>query len=59
MGLVKEFGASFFPSSVSLFDLKARFFVPTASINVGARRSCQGWPSRQPCGMLCRCQATP
>ena len=39
----------FFPLSVSLFDLKARFFVPTcASLAVGARRSCQGWPSHQP-----------
>src|SRR5205807_10198386 len=26
---------------------------------VGARRSCQGWPPRQPCGTLCPCQATP
>jgi hypothetical protein len=31
MGLVKNFGGAAhpFPSSVSLFDLKARFFVPT------------------------------
>ena len=26
---------------------------------VGARRSCQGWPSRQPFGVLRPCQATP
>jgi len=26
---------------------------------VGARRSCQGWPLHQPCGMLRLCQATP
>jgi hypothetical protein len=39
----------FFSSSVSLFDLKARFFVPTPRFAyVGARRSCQGWPSHQP-----------
>ena len=25
----------------------------------GARRSCQGWPSPQPCGVLRPCQATP
>jgi hypothetical protein len=25
----------------------------------GARRSCQGWPSRQPCDMICLCQAIP
>jgi hypothetical protein len=25
----------------------------------GARRSCQGWPSPQPCGTLRPCQATP
>jgi hypothetical protein len=27
--------------------------------DVVARRSCQGWPSRQPCGMLRACQAIP
>src|SRR5258706_8659674 len=33
----------FCPSSVSLFDLKARFFVPTRRFaDVVARRSCQG-----------------
>jgi hypothetical protein len=48
----------FCPSSVSLFDLKARFFVPTRRFaDVVARRSCQGWPPRQPCGMLRACQA--
>ncbi len=54
MGLfVKEFAraAILCPSSVSLFDLKARFFVPTRRFaDVVARRSCQGWPSRHPCG---------
>src|SRR6266403_2986791 len=50
----------FCPSSVSLFDLKARFFVPTRRFaDVVARRSCQGWPTRQPCGMLRACQAIP
>ena len=50
----------FCPSSVSLFDLKARFFVPTRRFaDVVARRSCQGWPPRQPCGMLRACQAIP
>ena len=41
MGLFKEFRQGgrriFFPSSVSLFDLKARFFVPTRSIARPAR----------------------
>src|SRR6266481_698865 len=32
-------------SSVSLFDLKARFFIPTRSSAKPSRRSCQGWPS--------------
>ncbi len=27
--------------------------------DVVARRSCQGWPPRQPCGMLRACQAIP
>ena len=50
----------FCPSSVSLFDLKARFFVPTRRFaDVVARRSCQGWPPRRPCGMLRACQAIP
>jgi hypothetical protein len=32
-----------------LFDLESRFFAPTRSIaRVDARRSCQGWLSRQP-----------
>jgi hypothetical protein len=38
----------FFPLSVSLFDLRARFCVPTCtSLAAGAHRSCQGWPSHQ------------
>ena len=59
---VKEFwqgGASF--SFISFFvRSEGRFFVPTRSFaDVGARRSCQGWPSHQPCGMLRPCQAIP
>ena len=40
----------FLPSSVSLFDLKARFFVPDPpQCQAAARRSCQGWsPLRRP-----------
>src|SRR6266404_4762727 len=30
-----------------------------AVLQAGARRSCQGWPSLQPCVVLCPCQATP
>ena len=45
--LQREGGHSFFFPSVSLFDLEARFFVPTRAIaRVDAQRSCQGWPSR-------------
>jgi hypothetical protein len=41
--------AHLFPLSVSLFDLRARFFVPTCtSLAAGAHRNCQGWPSHQP-----------
>jgi hypothetical protein len=43
-----------------LFDLKGPFLRPDPHFaRVGARRSCQGWPSRQPCGMLHPSQATP
>ena len=49
----------FCPSLVSLFDLKARFFVPTPRADVVARRSCQGWPPPQRCGMLGAYQAIP
>ena len=55
MGFVKEAlqyatgRLIFFPLSVSLFDLRARFCVPTrSSLAAGAHRSCQGWPSHQP-----------
>src|SRR6266403_320781 len=59
---VKEFAraanllsfVSFFVRSQSLFlrpDLRIA--------DVVARRSCQGWPPRQPCGMLRACQAIP
>src|SRR6202171_2305378 len=45
----RQVGAPFFPLSVSLFDLRARFFVPTCtSLAAGAHRNCQGWPSHQP-----------
>jgi|SRR6266446_4615257 len=27
--------------------------------HAGARRSCQGWPSHQPCGILRPCEAKP
>jgi hypothetical protein len=53
-------GVAFFSSRVSLFDLKGPFLRPDPQFaRVGARRSCQGWPSRQPCGMLHPSQATP
>src|SRR6266852_5028319 len=46
--------------SVSWFDLKARFFVPTcASLTSMRAESVQGWLSPQPCGMLRPCQAIP
>src|SRR5258705_5684489 len=46
-------GRRSFPSSVSWFDLKARFFVPTcASLTSMRAESVQGWLSPQPCGML-------
>src|SRR3984893_15005027 len=46
---LKYRSAHLFPLSVSLFDLRARFFVPTCtSLAAGAHRSCQGWPSHQP-----------
>jgi hypothetical protein len=44
---VKKFqqsGSIFFPSSVSLFDLKARFFVPTR--HGGTMRIQSGWVSK-------------
>jgi hypothetical protein len=48
------------PSSVSLFDLNARFFVPTRSrARAVARRGCQGWPAHQPFDMLRSCEAIP
>jgi CheY-like chemotaxis protein len=48
---VKKFtrAANLCPSSVSLFDLKARFFVPTRTSLAPSRAGCQGWPSHQPC----------
>src|SRR5215831_20070887 len=45
---------------ISLFDLKAHFFVPTHSVQTLSRaRGCQGWPSLKYLLMLRRCQATP
>ena len=53
-------GWRIFPSPVSLFDLKARFFVPTRSFaNAVARRGCQDWPSLESSSCSARCQATP
>ncbi len=58
--IVKRFQSSdlsfLLSRSVSLFDVESRFFAPTRSIT---RRSCQGWPSPQPCGVLRPCQPTP
>jgi hypothetical protein len=37
-----------------LFRSECPFLRPDPHLAyVGARRSCQGWPSRQPCNMLC------
>jgi hypothetical protein len=47
MGLVKEFrqsGASFFPSSVSLFDLKARVKVGRRTNLAACSNFCQATP---------------
>ena len=60
--LVKEFkqsGASFF--FVSFFVRSESLFLrpDRGFAHAGARRSCQGWLSYQPCGMLRPCQATP
>ena len=53
-------GRRSFPSSVSWFDLKACFFVPTcASLTSMRAESVQGWLSPQPCGMLRPCQTIP
>jgi hypothetical protein len=53
-------GRRSFPSSVSWFDLKARFFVPTcASLTSMRVGSVQVWLSPQPYGMLRPCQAIP
>src|SRR5207248_1503744 len=61
---ISLYGA-FFCQGVSSF---VSFFVRSQSpflrpdpqlADVVARRSCQGWPSRRPCGMLRACQAIP
>jgi hypothetical protein len=60
--LVKKFkqGGASFPSSVSLFDLKARFFVPTCASRTSARaRAGKVGRRTNPCGMFRSCQATP
>jgi hypothetical protein len=50
----------FFPSSVSLFDLKARFFVPTRTSLTPARAEAVKVGRRTNlAGMLRLCQATP
>src|SRR3984893_15346430 len=57
--LVKEFrhaGAP--PSSVSLLIRKPFLRTDPRFAHVVARRSCQGWPSHQPSGMLRPCQAS-
>jgi hypothetical protein len=63
MGLVKEFrqgAASVFPSSVSLFDLKARFFVSTRASLTSARAGAVKVGRRTNLAALLRlCQATP
>lgn len=50
----------FCPSSVSLFDLKARFFVPTRGLLTSSRAGAVKVGRRpQPCGILRACQAIP
>ena len=59
---VKEFArAAHLFSFVSFFvRSQSPFLRPDPRFaDVVARRSCQGWPSRQPCGMLRACQAIP
>jgi Malate/L-lactate dehydrogenase len=59
---VKEFArAANLLSFVSFFvRSQSPFLRPDPRFaDVVVRRSCQGWPSRQPCGMLRACQAIP
>ena len=56
--LVKKFkqGVASFPSSVSLFDLKARFFVPTCASRTSARAKLARLavaPTLAACSALC------
>jgi hypothetical protein len=68
--VVTLYGASFVKGSAvqRMFLSFVSFFVRSESPflrpdpqqrQAVARRSCQGWPSRQPCGMLRACQAIP
>src|SRR5215831_3822973 len=50
---------SLFIDAVPLFVPCDRSFVPTCAPRRAARRGRQGWPSRRPCVLLLRCQATP
>ncbi|MGR4932826.1 hypothetical protein ACIPUD_39685, partial [Bradyrhizobium sp. CAR08] len=62
-GLFKEFRQGgrriFSPSSVSLFDLKARFFVPTRLAQRRRAQALSRLAVALTLGMHRRCQATP
>jgi hypothetical protein len=56
----RELACYFFLQSNFFVRLESPFLRPDPQYRkAGARRSCQGWPSPQPCGVLRPCQATP